>query len=286
MSAKKLILAASVLLAAAPAFAARVDSDRDGIKDRKDACASTPVGARVDRTGCPTDADADGVADGIDRCSRTPQAWPVDATGCPADGDADQVADGADACAGTPRNARVDARGCPWDTDADQVLEGLDRCDGTPAGYTVDRYGCPVDGDHDGVNDSLDRCPESLPREAVDAEGCRIKASPIFSEGTETVRLEGVNFEKGKIEVSPEADAALRGVAASLKDWPETRVEIAVHTDAKGNSQTNKELSDRRAQYLASYLTALGVEPERVTAKGYGESRRLAERTVELKVVR
>src|SRR5947209_6381942 len=45
-----------------------IDSDGDGIPDKKDACPATPLGATVDLRGCPTDSDGDGVYDGIDQC--------------------------------------------------------------------------------------------------------------------------------------------------------------------------------------------------------------------------
>ncbi len=62
---------------------ADLDSDQDGVPDRRDRCAVTPRGALVDQRGCPTDTDGDGVFDGLDRCPGTPRGTPVDAVGCP-----------------------------------------------------------------------------------------------------------------------------------------------------------------------------------------------------------
>jgi len=59
-----------------------VDTDRDGVADRRDRCASTPLGALVDSRGCPTDHDGDGVFDGLDRCPQTPRGTAVDGFGC------------------------------------------------------------------------------------------------------------------------------------------------------------------------------------------------------------
>jgi len=277
-------LSAALLLAGTPIFAWGIDSDNDGIKDRKDDCSATRTGAKVDKHGCPVDRDSDGVPDGIDKCSRTQSGWPVDETGCPSDIDKDSVVDAQDTCAGTLLGAKVDDRGCPSDSDGDAVLEGLDRCAATPQGYRVDAFGCPVDSDHDGVNDATDQCADSKHLETVDAMGCRVKAPEIFTSGTQTVRLEGISFEKNQIEASPSAGPVLKQVADSMKDWPETRVEIAVHTDRAGSASKNRELSERRADFLASYLVGLGVEPARVTAKGYGESAHFDERVVELRI--
>lgn len=62
----------------------QLDSDRDGVADRRDRCPDTPLGALVDGRGCPTDRDADGVFDGIDRCPTTPRGAAVNEFGCPA----------------------------------------------------------------------------------------------------------------------------------------------------------------------------------------------------------
>src|SRR5258706_16067184 len=93
------MVSAALLLAGSPLFARGKDSDNDGIKDRKDTCSATRVGAKVDRVGCPVDGDKDGVPDGIDKCSRTPAGWPVDERGCPSDTDRDTVVDAQDSCA-------------------------------------------------------------------------------------------------------------------------------------------------------------------------------------------
>ncbi|HET7903338.1 MAG TPA: outer membrane beta-barrel protein, partial [Candidatus Eisenbacteria bacterium] len=123
------------------------DTDGDGVPDKLDQCPSTPLGARVDATGCPVDGDGDGVADGIDQCDGTPAGATVDAKGCPSDADGDGVFDGLDACASTPAGAKVDAKGCPMDSDGDGILDGLDQCENTPTGCVVNTNGCPSDAD-------------------------------------------------------------------------------------------------------------------------------------------
>ncbi len=150
------------------------DTDGDGVADRRDRCANTPHGARVDLNGCPIDSDHDGVFDGLDRCPATPANTPVDAAGCPRDTDGDGVLDNADRCPNTPTNARpVDANGCPADADHDGVADYLDRCPNTPANARpVDANGCPVDTDRDGVADYLDRCPNSPAGSLVNEAGC------------------------------------------------------------------------------------------------------------------
>ncbi|HNC97874.1 MAG TPA: OmpA family protein, partial [Myxococcota bacterium] len=62
-----------------------------------------------------------------------------------------------------------------------------------------------------------------------------------------------------------------------LEAHPEiTRLEVAGHTDSDGNDNFNLELSQRRVEAVLQYLVARGVAPERLVAKGYGESRPVA----------
>ncbi len=50
-------------------------------------------------------------------------------------------------------------------------------------------------------------------------------------------------------------------------------VELASHTDSRGTKESNRELSERRAQAVVNYLIAKGVNASQLVAKGYGESR-------------
>ncbi len=255
------------------------DSDGDGVPDRKDKCPNTPAGAKVDKDGCTIDSDGDGVPDGIDQCPDTPKGWPVDEKGCPRDTDGDGVPDAKDACPDTPRGARVDDRGCPLDSDGDGVPDGIDQCPDTPKGWPVDDRGCPKDSDGDGVPDGADQCPDTPRGTPVDARGCPQppKAAPLFEEGKKELVLEGVNFETDKAILTPDSLAALDRVAASLKDWPDVRVEVGGHTDSQGSSSHNMKLSAQRAETVKDYLAGKGVDPSRMTVKGYGSTRPIAD---------
>jgi OOP family OmpA-OmpF porin len=207
--------------------------------------------------GCPRDSDGDGVPDGLDRCPDTPKGFAVDAQGCPKDADRDGVPDGADRCPDTPAGAKVDAQGCPLDADGDGVYDGIDQCPDTPRGATVDTRGCPLDTDGDGIYDGLDRCPGTPRGTKVDATGCPLpetKAAPIFEPGKTALVLEGINFEVNKAALTPDSAAVLDKVAASLRDWPEVRVEVGGHTDSDGSTAYNFKLSQRRADAVMQYL--------------------------------
>ena len=64
---------AGALLCAALTPRAASDADGDGVPDSADQCPNTPVGVKVDATGCPLDSDGDGVPDYRDQCPGTPE---------------------------------------------------------------------------------------------------------------------------------------------------------------------------------------------------------------------
>ena len=72
-----------------------VDTDQDGVSDKKDKCPDTPAGVAVDKMGCPLDKDADGVPDYLDNCPDISGSKMLN--GCP-DRDNDGVEDSKDQC--------------------------------------------------------------------------------------------------------------------------------------------------------------------------------------------
>jgi outer membrane protein OmpA-like peptidoglycan-associated protein len=259
------------------------DQDLDGVRDWLDKCPNTPIGARVDKTGCPLDGDGDGVFDGLDKCPDTPKGCMVDKTGCTIDSDGDGVCDGLDRCADTPRGATVDAKGCPSDSDGDGVLDGLDQCANTLKGCTVDAKGCPSDADGDGVCDGVDQCPDTPAGLKVDAKGCPIEVIERETELMDTgkIRLQNVNFETGKAELKPESFPTLDAVGTVLSQWPQLRIEIAGHTDDVGGAAVNRRLSQARAAAVLSYVNAKypAIDGKRFTVKGYGKDQPLVPNT-------
>ena len=68
---------------------------------------------------------------------------------------------------------------------------------------------------------------------------------------------------------------SLDQMARLMKDNPDVSFEIGIHTDSRGNDNYNLEISQKRADQARAYVIGAGVEPQRVTAKGYGESKLL-----------
>jgi OOP family OmpA-OmpF porin len=266
------------------------DTDGDGVPDRRDSCANTPHGAKVDSKGCPLDTDGDAVFDGIDQCPTTPKGCTVDARGCETDADKDGVCDGIDQCPDTPDSATVDAKGCPSDADGDGVLDGIDKCPDTPKGATVDAHGCPSDADADGVPDGIDKCPETGLGLKVDSLGCPIEFIEKETELLDTgmIRLHDVNFQTAKADVLPESFGVLDVVGQVMRKWPELKIEIGGHTDSRGADKYNQRLSESRARAVMTYLTTkfADLKPTQYTAKGYGESKPLVPNTSDLNMAK
>jgi len=217
---------------------------------------------------------SDGVFNGIDQCPDTPAGATVDAEGCPTDSDGDGVFDGTDQCPDTPAGATVDAQGCPTDSDGDGVFDGIDQCPDTPTGATVDAQGCPMDGDGDGVFDGIDKCPDTPPGTTVNSQGCEV----MFKEGVRTLVLKDVNYASDSAELTAASRSFLDTVYVGLSEVAmDATVEIAGHTDSTGSRAHNLDLSKRRAEAARQYLISKGIDPARMTAKGYGPDEPVAD---------
>ena len=235
------------------------DTDGDGIHDPADACPTIPGAASAN--GCP-DADGDGIVDSADRCPRAP--GPVARHGCP-DRDGDGVLDGADACPDTPGTQAL--RGCP-DGDGDNVADSQDRCP-TIAGTT--RYaGCP-DRDGDTVPDIDDRCPTEPG--VPEAQGC------VPQQVLDTFKgmLQGIKFRTARSTIRSSSFRVLDEAVAVLGKYPSLHIRIEGHTDDRGRDDKNMALSQARAEAVRQYLIEHGVAANRLTAKGFGETKPAAD---------
>lgn len=246
------------------------DSDRDGVNDKLDKCPGTPTGVKVDSVGCPLDTDKDGVYDYLDKCIDTPEGVSVDKSGCPLDSDKDSVYDYLDKCPDTPAGVKVNFDGCPIDSDKDGVYDYLDKCPGTPLGVKVDSDGCPLDSDQDGVYDYLDKCPNSPAGAKVDKAGCEL-----------VITLK-VFFDTNKSFVKKEYYGEIEKVAKYIKQHPSIKIEIAGHTDSRGNREKNIRLSYKRAKAVADILIKeYGISKDRILIKGYGPDKPIASNDTE-----
>lgn len=84
--------------------------------------------------------------------------------------------------------------------------------------------------------------------------------------------VENIFYDFDKATLRPESKEALDEMASMLADNPNVTIEMGSHTDRHGSDAYNDRLSDRRAKSVVDYLISSGVDPRRLTWKGYGES--------------
>jgi OmpA-OmpF porin, OOP family len=86
-----------------------------------------------------------------------------------------------------------------------------------------------------------------------------------------------INFDTGKATIKPESFPQLDQIVAALKQSSVLMLEIGGHTDNVGTPESNQALSDGRAKSVMKYLTDKGTAPSRLTAKGYGQTKPVAD---------
>ncbi len=252
------------------------DADRDDIKDNLDRCPNRAGPA--ENGGCPWgDADGDGIKDNVDKCPKAP--GPAENGGCPwGDADEDGVLDNVDKCPEEPGPA--ENAGCPWgDIDGDGIKDNVDKCPKEredPDGFE-DEDGCPdPDNDKDGIPDKDDKCPDKP--ETIngykDEDGCPDKGRVVVIVKKEKIEiLQKVHFAYAKARILPDSYSLLNQVALVLRAHPEIKkLRVEGHTDSAGPDASNQKLSEQRAEAVMDYMVNRGVDPNRLEAKGYGES--------------
>jgi outer membrane protein OmpA-like peptidoglycan-associated protein len=98
----------------------------------------------------------------------------------------------------------------------------------------------------------------------------------------DAIVLRHVVFAQSEYALLPESFAELNKLVRTLQVNPTLRVEIAGHTDNVGDKRLNQALSEYRAKVVATYLSRHGIADNRITFKGYGGSRPIADNTTEV----
>ena len=127
---------------------------------------------------------------------------------------------------------------------------------------------CP-DTDGDTIPDSIDRCP--MVKGAIESAGCPAYKKLIV--GKDKLELQEklyFAFDQAKLEEA--SYPVLDEVVQALKDNRNFRVQIEGHTDSSGTLNYNQTLSEQRAITVLDYLSAHGIEKERLSSKGFSSS--------------
>ncbi len=88
--------------------------------------------------------------------------------------------------------------------------------------------------------------------------------------------LDNVLYSLNSAALRPASYVALNKVLAIMNKYPKMIVELSSHTDNLGETNYNQQLSLRRAQACVNYLISKGIAKDRITAKGYGETKPIA----------
>jgi outer membrane protein OmpA-like peptidoglycan-associated protein len=268
------------------------DRDGDGIKDDIDKCPDDPedLDGFQDEDGCPDpDNDRDGIPDIDDKCPDIPENrnGVDDEDGCPEgstnDRDGDGITDDIDKCPDEPedKDGFEDDDGCPDpDNDGDGIRDIDDLCPNDPEdkdGFE-DEDGCPdLDNDKDRIVDKDDKCPiEPETYNGLDDEdGCPDRGRVVVTD-TSIEILDVIYFEYNSDVIKPASYPILDAVAATMQGNPSIQlIEIQGHTDERGDDAYNLDLSDRRAKSVLKYMAGKGVDANRLTSQGYGETQPL-----------
>uniref|UniRef100_UPI00321725D8 PorE family type IX secretion system protein n=1 Tax=uncultured Draconibacterium sp. TaxID=1573823 RepID=UPI00321725D8 len=86
------------------------------------------------------------------------------------------------------------------------------------------------------------------------------------------IKVDNINYEFGSWELLESSKVALDTLVQILVFNPTITIELMAHTDHVGSDQFNFDLSQKRAQSVVDYLIEKGINPDRLVAKGYGET--------------
>ncbi len=156
------------------------------------------------------------------------------------------------------------------DSDGDGVEDSQDEC--PEIAGKKELAGCP-DSDNDGVSDDKDVCPTVAGIAAN--KGC-----PEIKDEIKKIlalAMQGVQFESGKDIIKTSSYDELDNIAKVMNDHPHFKLGINGHTDSQGNAEANQALSQARAEAVKKYINKKGVSLTRMTAKGFGQTKPVAD---------
>src|SRR5699024_6151812 len=99
----------------------------------------------------------------------------------------------------------------------------------------------------------------------------RLKVNQL-KKGT-SFKLKNIYYDFDKSDIRPDAAKVLDRVYQMLEENPTMEIELSSHTDSRGSDAYNMKLSQERASSAVSYLVKKGIDPSRMVAKGYGETK-------------
>ena len=87
----------------------------------------------------------------------------------------------------------------------------------------------------------------------------------------------GIKFDVNKATIKPESMGTINYVVKMMQDHPELKFSVEGHTDSDGETAPNQKLSEARSKAVMNEMIALGISADRLSSKGHGESKPMAE---------
>jgi outer membrane protein OmpA-like peptidoglycan-associated protein len=116
------------------------------------------------------------------------------------------------------------------------------------------------------------RSPDSTYEKNIPLQPIEVNASIV---------LNNIFFDVNKFDLKPESQVELDKLLQLLTENPTLKIEISGHTDNAGKPADNLALSVNRAKAVVNYLTIKGIPANRLIAKGYGETKPMADNKTE-----
>jgi OOP family OmpA-OmpF porin len=104
----------------------------------------------------------------------------------------------------------------------------------------------------------------------VAPERCRDLLQAVLQVGA-------IQFEGDKAQVADDSYGTLDRVSATIARCPDAKVEVGAHSDSDGTAARNRDRTQARAEAIVDFLVGAGVQRERLTAVGHGESSPIAD---------
>ena len=102
--------------------------------------------------------------------------------------------------------------------------------------------------------------------------GDKIFAARVGDDLAKMLNLDPILFDLDKAEVKPKAAKQLDEIAAYMLEYPELLLDIRSHTDSRADDSYNLKLSQERVKVTMNYLIELGIDINRLSGRGYGET--------------
>ncbi|WP_320045392.1 TolC family outer membrane protein [uncultured Desulfobacter sp.] len=159
--------------------------------------------------------------------------------------------------------------------DVDRVVDVNDQCDNSVEGSDVSVYGCRGENVSSvGYTEPVNISPYILPEDGTpDALNLKIDTR----KDVQSISLDNIHFHFDSSELTDQATQMLIPISKQLKEASDYDIEIIGHTDSVASDAYNQKLSEDRAYSVLQELKRLGLDENRMTSSGRGESEPVAD---------